>query len=463
MFTRWLPFIAFLTGSVTPGSSVTFPSTCRVKGEPLQEMILACGDGKHQGVVQFWHTPFGDLQSSGSRSHLDPVFMDHDGNLVIPNSSVQHSGLYYCVRRHRQGSTLWPYELHVGPGSMEDGQRGNGCAARRFRRNAGFPAEREAVVSDRIFAGAVAASVLLTFVVGFSAGALSRTPVLRCLQAVSMRLSPKQRRRQPDVPDDSGLTMTTRPPVDDARTFEKAPTRQVSPARRTSEAPAPLTTPSPPAKPKRSFRHKDKAEPEGAAYLEGCDYNRVEKEGGGDGEAKEEEETRLSFYSLEGEGSETEDRQVEDGEASKEKADAAGEHSSGEEEEEEASEEEDGGPKTVECKELEHAPPETDDERSIKNERDTTEEETADEAASCSPRRRSRVIRLYQYNEDGQMYGHLPDPAPEPPEPAPRLKQRSLSLTRLNAIMAAASAGPMERAESGKEQGEEKPRFHMEI
>lgn len=37
-------------------------------------------------------------------------------------------------------------------------------------------------VSDGQFAGAVAASVLLTFVFGFSAGALTRAHVLRCVQ-----------------------------------------------------------------------------------------------------------------------------------------------------------------------------------------------------------------------------------------------------------------------------------------
>lgn len=76
------------------------------------------------------------------------------------------------------------------------------------------------------------------------------------------------------------------------------------------------------------------------------------------------------------------------------------------------------------------------------------------------PERRSRVIRLYQYDEDGQRYCHLPEPAPDEPSPAPRLRQRSVSLTRLNAIMAAASAGPLDSRDTGRE---ERPHFHMEI
>lgn len=131
-------------------------------------------------MVQFWHTPFGDLQGSAPKSSLDPVvFTQRDGSLVIPNSSIHHGGLYYCVLRHAGGSTLWPYELQVGLGGQEE-ERGDGCAARSFSRNAGSAGGiRDAEVTDGIFAGVVAASVLLTFVVGFSAGALSRTPVLR--------------------------------------------------------------------------------------------------------------------------------------------------------------------------------------------------------------------------------------------------------------------------------------------
>ncbi|XP_008424698.1 uncharacterized protein LOC103475078 [Poecilia reticulata] len=439
----WLIFTALLAASLNPQSqaSVTFASTCRVKGQPEEELILHCGDGEHEGVVQFWHTPFGDLQSSGSQSKLDPVFMHHDGNLVIPNSSIHHGGLYYCILRHTEGSMLWPFELHVDQNMVaeaEDGRSGGGCATRRFRRNAASTGEREAVFSEGIFAGAVAASVLLTFVVGFSAGALSRTPVLRCLKS----LAPKKRRPQPDVPDGSRVTMTTLPPMYDNQAYRTGAMPHDSRFWQTTETPTPLTTPSPPAKPMRSFRLKveEKEEPEGTAYLEGCDSNRAEEETGSgeDGEAQEEEDSGQSDENEDEEGSETEDREEEeDGEASAL--------------EEEVKEEE--KQKTDESEELEQESSGTDEERSVKAEA----EPRGEDPPSGSHRRRSRVIRLYQYDEDGQRYGHLPDP--EAPEAAPRPRQRSRSLTRLNAIMAAAATGPMERTEPE----DEKHHFHMDI
>lgn len=78
---------------------------------------------------------------------------------------------------------MWPYELHVGHNSQKDHEHSKYvqhsiCGAFRNRRDGGS----ETDVSDGQFAGAVATSVLLTFVLGFSAGALSRTHVLRCVQ-----------------------------------------------------------------------------------------------------------------------------------------------------------------------------------------------------------------------------------------------------------------------------------------
>ncbi|XP_038144428.1 uncharacterized protein LOC119785735 isoform X2 [Cyprinodon tularosa] len=469
MFMRWLTFIALLAASVNSGGrvsgrgSVTFESTCRVKSEPEEELILHCGDGKYEGVVQFWHTPFGDLQSSSSQSNLDAAFIHLDGHLVIPNSSIHHSGLYYCILLHLDGSTLWPYELHVGLSHQnvaDEDERGNSCSAHRFRRNAGFPEKNAAVVSDETFAGAVAASVLLTFLVGFSAGALLRSRVLRCLQALRVRMSRKKRQHQPDVPDSSRVTMTTLPPMYNSHAFRTETRQHNAPPSRTTETPVFLTTPSPPAKPKRSFRNRDEEKQKGAAYLEGCDYNQ-EEEGCEDEENEGGESAKPSFHVQdEGSRSETEEDKSEDleeaGAASRVsrmgKKGGAGELSR---REEEMSGEADGGQQTDE--EIAQSPTETDDEKSNKSEDDTAEEEPS---TSSSRRRRSRVIRLYQYDDDGQRYGHLPDPAPQAPEPAPRLKHRSLSLTRLNAIMAVASTGLME---SGKEQGEEKQGFHMKI
>lgn len=258
-------------------------------------------------------------------------------------------------------------------------------------------------------------------------------------------------------------------PTNDNQVFGTRARRRDSPAFRTTGTPALLTTPSPPAKPKRSFRDKEKAE--GTAYLEGCDYNQVEEEtrrrAEGEVEEEMEETTKVSFCLQEDERSQSEteedkssmEREEEDGEAPGERVEQRAENQDAAEEERDG---EDRGQKADESEEQEST---SEDEGSVKNEDGTRQGETGgEEPAPGSSRRRSRVIRLYQYDEDGQRYGHLPDPAPEAPEPAPRLKQRSLSLTRLNAIMAAASAGPMERVEPAGQQGEEeRPGFQMQI
>lgn len=109
--------------------------------------------------------------------------MRDDGSLVVPNTSVLHGGLYYCLLQHTEGRTLWPYELHVSDNDQQN-QEHSSRDAFRFRRDVGSEEERRAGVSDGEFAGAVAASVLLTFVLGFSTGALSRTHVLRCVQGL---------------------------------------------------------------------------------------------------------------------------------------------------------------------------------------------------------------------------------------------------------------------------------------
>lgn len=105
---------------------------------------------------------------------------------MIPDSSALHSGLYYCLLQHTGGTTLWPYELRVDQNRQKNRERdgyeqSSSCATVRFSGGVGPGGEKQAAagVSQEEFAGAVAASVLLTFVLGFSAGALSRTRVLR--------------------------------------------------------------------------------------------------------------------------------------------------------------------------------------------------------------------------------------------------------------------------------------------
>ncbi|XP_044210278.1 uncharacterized protein LOC122984060 [Thunnus albacares] len=544
MLTRWLTFTAFLAGSANPEraaigqGSVTVTPTCRIKGHPEVELTLNCGDGKKAGVVEYWHTPFGDFHTPSFHNKLDPVFMHHDGSLVIPNTSRLHGGFYYCLQQHTEGTTLWPYELHVGPDDQKNQEHGgyeegSSCDALRFRRDVGSEEEEQGGVSDEEFAAAVAASVLLTFVLGFSAGALSRTHVLRCLGTVAKRL--QSLRRQQCQTDMSGhgddVTMTTLPSMYDNQAFQLEPVRDDDSAHRvTTETTISSVTSSPPAKPQRSFRHKREEERETTAYLKGCDHMKEEekrleeeeeeKNKGCDGEAEEEEG---GFYLLgEDRGSETEtdeDKCSEDGEEKdgrkenreekkewrrEEEVEEAGEqvNRSKENEEErrsseeeaatgnkekrrdekmkeegwrgEEEEEEEGGDdgEKKRSEEDEETDISRDDEAGRKNQEDTMKNGIKGGGGEPSsslphPGRRSRVIRLYQYNEDGQRYCHLPDPAPSDTGPAPRLKQRTLSLTRLNAIMAAASAGPLDASQNKREtegvEREERPHFHMEI
>ncbi|KAL3991398.1 C-C motif chemokine 3 [Sarotherodon galilaeus] len=488
MLTRWLTFTALLAVPANPGrratgqGTMTVAPTCRVKGHLEVELTLHCGDGKDLGVVQYWHTPFGDLHTPGSHSKLDPVVMHHDGSLLVPNTSALHSGLYYCLLQHTEGTTLWPYELHVG----HDGQnlqelgeyeRSSHCAAFSFRRDAGSEEAKQAGVSAELFAGAVAASVLLTFVLGFSIGALSRTHVFRCLGAVRAKLrSPKRgRKRQSDTTDHRPeVSMTTLPPTNENPASENDQVVHNNSA----------TNLSPPAKPQRSFRHKREEDepPETTAYLEGCDY-KEEKESrsgrlyliGEDGESQSEtdedkhgsesreekkegrcaedrnkgsdkeleegkKESRFGRLYLIGEDEESLSETDEDKHGSESREEKMGMVQ--EEEEAVAGEEKDG--ETEISRDSEKSSFESEDEDTGGKNQEVTNQ-GALPPSPPRPARRSRVIRLYQYDEDGQRYGHLPDPGPDAPLPAPRFKQRSVSLTRLSAIMAAASTGPLDQ------------------
>ncbi|XP_026149123.1 uncharacterized protein LOC113122203 [Mastacembelus armatus] len=475
MLTKWLTFTALLVGSVNPQSrgTLTVAPTCRVKGQPEAELMLNCGDGKNAGVVQYWHTPFGELQTPGFHHKLDPVFLDHDRSLVVPNSSVLHSGLYYCLLQHTQGATLWPYELHIHHTSQKKQdhrgyEQSSSCAGLRLSRGAGPEEVKQEGVSDGLFAGAVAGSVLLSFVVGFSTGALTRTHVLRCLQVVTMRLrSPRQQRCQIDTQDHRpDVTMTTTLPMYDNQAFEIGRAQDdVSVSRL-----------SPPAKPQRSFRHKQEQQGP-TAYLEGCgctaeEERRTEEEVPGTSleqknkECDREAEEQKIFYLLGGDGGSQLDSDEKGGRGSmdeKQERRQNGEEA-GEEERRGSDEEEKRGDKEKEEDDREKNREEDVCSDSTETDDDETENQDTmeNEAPPSPPRpvRRSRVIRLYQYDEDGQRYSHLPDASPDDPGPAPRLRQRSLSLTRLNAIMAAVSAGPLDRRETGKE---ERPHFHMEI
>ncbi|XP_054460596.1 RNA polymerase II-associated factor 1 homolog [Anoplopoma fimbria] len=267
---------------------------------------------------------------------------------------------------------------------------------------------------------------------------------------------------------------------------------------------SPGTTP-PPVKPQRSFRqNRQQEEQNTTAYLEGCDYmkeeaaageSQKERNKGCDREAKEEREFSGFYLEDGGSRSETDEERCNEDVEEKDGREENEEWRQGEEVEEagdqDISSKEDGGERREseedekkgrdakreeeEVDDGEKKTREEDGETDVSSEDDETgsgkHEDTNGTGIAgggrgdnlSSPGRRSRVIRLYQYDEEGQRYGHLPDAAPDEQGPAPKLKQRSLSLTRLNAIMAAASAGPLDTMETGRGEREDRPHFHMEI
>ncbi|XP_061684514.1 uncharacterized protein LOC133505350 [Syngnathoides biaculeatus] len=315
---------------------------------PQAEATIPCG-GKGllppAGAVAYWHTPFGPVRTPGLHDPPGPVHMLRDGRLALRNLSELHRGLYYCLLRHDDGgATLFPYQLRTRGGTRS-----------------GKEAEDPEAVSDNLFAGAVTAAVLLAFTLGFSAGALSRTQILRCSRAVAERFSSP---RRPDI------TMTT------LGGWASLGSSQSSS--------------SPPPKPQRSFQgdKRGKGQREGndgapaAAYLEACDQ------------------------SDEGKGNER-GRREEDGGGGKDEG--------------------------VRNNEDERMKRNDDDEDGSSQSSQSDGEAQKQEAASPPLWRPSRVIRVYQYDQDGRPYGHLPV-AGSGPVPAP--KQRTASLSHLNAIMA---------------------------
>lgn len=275
---------------------------------------------------------------------------------------------------------------------------------------------------------------------------------LRCSGAVRAKLrSPKRgRKRQSDTTDHGPeVSMTTLPPTNE------------NPASENDQVVHNNSAPnlSPPAKPQRSFRHKREEDepPETTAYLEGCDYKEEEEEDGrctenrnkgSDKELEEEEkESRFGRLYLTGEDGESQS-ETDEYEEDKHGSESREVKRSMVQEEEEAAaaagEEKDG--ETEISRDSEKSTFESEDEATGGKNKEVTDQ-GALPPSPPRPARRSRVIRLYQYDEDGQRYGHLPDPGPDAPLPAPRFKQRSVSLTRLSAIMAAASTGPLDQSQ----------------
>lgn len=247
------------------------------------------------------------------------------------------------------------------------------------------------------------------------------------------------------------------------------------------------TASSPPAKPQRSFQTKREDEQETTAYLERCDYMEEERriEGVVAGRSLEERnevydgvtEEKIKFYFLEDGEGQTKTDENQKGEETRDYTEETKEWREEKEVEEEdvqncskgggkgnkksevgdvketggdikRAEEEGWREDKVEddCEGIDRA---TDicsrDETGSKKEDDVMKSGIVGEPVSSPPLpgRHSRVIRLYHYDDDGQRYCHLPEPTSYEKGPAPRPRHRSVSLSRLSAIMAAVAAGPL--------------------
>ncbi|XP_045071893.1 uncharacterized protein LOC123485081 [Coregonus clupeaformis] len=431
--------------------SLTLSHTSRVRVHKGRSLTLPCMNTTHTGVVQYWQTPFGRVLSSLHANQKDVVAMQRDGSLRIHIASPHHSGLYYCVLLAGGQTTLTSYLLSLRTASSRQDPV---LEPRRTVRSVlgDHGDERDVpVVSDGAFAAAVTASVVVTFLVGLSSGALSRPLLDRCVNWV--RSLGQGRRNHGET-----VSVAFRKDVEQEDEDDSASTTSVTMDK---------VSPSPPAKPQRSFRGK--RHEENTAYLEGCDQGRGEegREGGGEEGMEVGDSTDGKERSRrEGEEGRRESEEGREGEEGRTECKERRKESKGEVEE--------GGSRGDSS---------SDSEQGSVGARQGGEVRQGEGEEMCSPpqpARRSRVIRLYQYDEEGHRYGHLPNPSPmECTSPAPRAKQRSLSLTRLNTIMAAATASPLDpQSPPGRDsdpderdtaspaspsQGQEKPVFQLEM
>ncbi|KAL0973104.1 hypothetical protein UPYG_G00199020 [Umbra pygmaea] len=383
--------------------SLTIGQISSVKVHPGKCLILPCNNTRHAGVIPYWHTPFGRVQNSSLHvNQLDVVAMQQNGSLQI-NFSPYHSGLYYCLLKAGIRTTLTPYFL------IASGQQEHVVNPRRVR--SVMSEDNHAVVSDTLFASAVAASVVVTFVIGFSFGALSRTLLDRCVTWVR---SLGQGRRK------HGETFSV--------AFRKDVEHDGCPS--VGAITIENLRCSPPAKPQRSFRSKRSEE--GTAYLERCDQGIVQEKN----EREMAEQTDWEESERDGEKKRSE---IEESEGLKEGSEERRENQKEGEEDGCGSDSIDSEPASVGITDggQEACPP-------------------------LQPARQRRVIRLYQYDDEGHRYGHLPKPDPMDHSTSTS-RQRSLSLTRLHTIMAAA-ASPLdpERPEPSPDQEREPASSHQD-
>ncbi|XP_048121241.1 uncharacterized protein LOC125308722 isoform X2 [Alosa alosa] len=424
--------------------------TVTLTGAPGQSLMIPCRDKYHGGMIKYWKTPVGWLTSRNSCHSYSGMKCHCNGSLTIVNISCRHSGLYYCFKEDSHERVLFPYRV-LALGTCQ-----NPMPKSRLPRE--LTVDSQDTVSHSHFVAAVTSSVLVTFLGGFALGAFSRSHVITCLQKTKSRLRLKRGERRRTSGDNT-----------DQISMETSPSGFTS----FGDGDAPITTPSPPAKAPRSFRSK-REQPEDSTPPKGCD-NVVDS-------------NSAIPVSVDQETPET-DLQQEPPETDLQQGDPeTGSNSVIPANTDQEPTETDLQPEPPET-DLQQEPPETDlqqgDPETGSNsvipanaDQEPTETDLQPKAP-VAPRptaRRSRVIKLYNYNEDGEHYSHIRDPEGEDIDRVPQPKQRTRSLIRLNAIMSSVetpalstNTGPQvqsdqesELAHSSEEEGSISDRQHIQ-
>ncbi|XP_018591665.1 uncharacterized protein LOC108924643 [Scleropages formosus] len=345
-----------------------------------------------------WYTPFGRWENSSVQDSRAPVVLMSNGSLRISQPSCHHTGLYYCLLQESGGNRILPYRLIQAAPSW--------AAGLRTRKRRGAQAYGDAVPQGQ-FEAAVTVSVVITFLAGFSLGALSRSFLERCFHRL------RAKRAAVTGPRVSIYSLPVR--------YKRATSQKAPPANSSSSPPQSMALPpgslAPPTKAPRNIRNREAEiwDCEGAA-------DTAAKAGGTCGEKC----PPLGGQNRKADSSDESDITAEVGscKATSESPQCAGSHP-----------------------QQPHAFVEP-------NARTT----------------RRRVIKLYHYDEDGNPYSYVKDTESQS---APSTRQRSLSLTRLNAIMAAATVTdftrvpppppPQDSASTDREPSDDTPVFELSI
>ncbi|KAG2456568.1 ELFN1 protein, partial [Polypterus senegalus] len=124
-------------------------------------ITLHCRTLNRTGHLVYWQTPLGRLDTTSHMSSNKATIMsEQDKSLRIKASSAHHQGLYYCFFSHSEGLFVTYYIVKVKEGKL------------RIRR--AQLEEVSAGITDARFVAAIAASVVVTFLVAFILGAFAR-------------------------------------------------------------------------------------------------------------------------------------------------------------------------------------------------------------------------------------------------------------------------------------------------